>query len=66
MDEIKIAELSDTIWIYTPYNHRFIEAIKTHLAARWDPMSKCWIVAKRFADDVRKIMIDIYGKDDKG
>lgn len=50
--------------IFTPYNKLFVERVKL-MGARWNASERCWMVDERDIDDVRTVMNDIYGRDDR-
>lgn len=62
MIEIKIKK--GTLLIYTPYNAKFVSAIKKIGGAKWDSANKCWTAPEEFVDAVREIMMEIYGYTD--
>ena len=62
MIEIKIKK--GTLLIYTPYNAKFVSAIKKIGGAKWDSVNKCWTAPEEFVDAVREIMLDVYGYTD--
>lgn len=62
MIEIKIKK--GTLLIYTPYNAKFVSAIKKIGGAKWDSENKCWTAPEAFVDAVREIMMEIYGYTD--
>jgi hypothetical protein len=55
---------NNRIAIDTPYNPKFVQAIKM-LGAKWNPSNKMWSTDARNIDEVRNIMMDIYGCDDR-
>ena len=62
MIEIKVK--NGTLLIYTPYNAKFVSAIKKIGGAKWDSENKCWTAPEEFVDAVREIMLDVYGYTD--
>ena len=62
MIEIKIKK--GTLLIYTPYNAKFVSAIKKIGGAKWDSVNKCWTAPEEFVDAVREIIMEIYGYTD--
>lgn len=62
MIEIKIKK--GILLIYTPYNAKFVSAIKKIGGAKWDSVNKCWTAPEEFVDAVREIMMEIYGYTD--
>ena len=62
MIEIKIKK--ETLLIYTPYNAKFVSAIKKIGGAKWDSVNKCWTAPEEFLDAVREIMTEVYGYSD--
>lgn len=64
MSEFRIENRGDgKIAIYTPYDKKFVQAIKAIGSARWT--GEAWTVPTDYIDDVRIIMKDIYGRDDQ-
>ena len=62
MIEIKVK--NGTLLIYTPYNAKFVSAIKKIGGAKWDSVNKCWTAPEEFVDAVREIIMEIYGYTD--
>ena len=62
--DIKIVLGSSSINIYTPYNKVFVIKIKNIGSARWNSSNKCWTVPKEYIDNVRNIMVDVFGYSD--
>lgn len=52
------------IAIDSPYNKEFVARVKA-LGARWDASGRCWVTDERNLDDVRQVLRDIYGQDDR-
>lgn len=64
MSEFRIENCGDgKIAVYTPYDKKFVEAIKNIGSARWN--GEAWTVPIDYTDNVRGIMKDIYGRDDR-
>ena len=63
MSNYTITRIEDKAEIYTPYNKDFVARIKV-MGGRWDGTKKCWAVNSEIIDDVRKVMREIYGRDD--
>ena len=61
---LSVTENGDLAYIYTPYNPRFVAAVKKISGARWVPKEKAWCVGIQSLDHVREIMYDIYGETD--
>lgn len=51
--------------VYTPYNAAFVAQIRAIGGARWDSSSKCWTVPAESVDQVREIMMAVYGETDQ-
>lgn len=51
--------------VYTPYNAEYVDRIKK-LGGRWNAGDRCWKVPADIVEDVRQMMRDIYGRDDRG
>lgn len=63
MGDIRIESYKeDKIKIFTPYNPDFVKRIKKIGGAVWK--GDGWVVSESFTDDVRKIMLDVYGYSD--
>ena len=62
---IRIEKENGRLEIYTPYNREFVDAIKMIGSARWDASKKCWTVTEDYLQDVRDILLDVYGCDDQ-
>lgn len=64
MSEFKIESTENgTIAVYTPYDKKFVRAIKRIGSAKWN--GSAWILPEDYIDDARSIMKDIYGCDDQ-
>ena len=64
MSEFRIENRGDgKVAIYTPYDRKFVEAIKNIGSARWN--GEAWTVPIDYTDNVRSIMKDVYGRDDQ-
>lgn len=63
MSEFRIEKIEDgKIAIYTPYDKKFVQSIKKIGSARWS--GSAWTVPEDYIDDIRTLMLDIYGRDD--
>lgn len=51
--------------VYTPYNASFVSAIRKIGGARWDAEDKAWMVPTASLPQVREIMRNIWGEDDR-
>lgn len=51
--------------VYTPYNASFVSAIRKIGGARWDAEGKAWMVPTASLPQVREIMRNIWGEDDR-
>jgi hypothetical protein len=52
--------------VNTPYNASFVTALKIEIPAtgrKWDTRSKCWYVARQYADDLKRIIDVAYDVD---
>ena len=64
MSEFRIEKTDGgKIAVYTPYDKKFVQAIKKIGSARWN--GEAWTVPENYIDDVRSFMKDIYGRDDQ-
>ena len=54
----------DEAYLYTPYNNKFVSAIKGIGGAYWDRDEKAWVVPANMLDQAREIMLRIYGESD--
>ena len=54
----------DEAYLYTPYNNKFVSAIKGIGGAYWDRDSRAWVIPADMLDQARKIMLRIYGESD--
>lgn len=64
--QIKQNEAEEQIEVYTPYNSEFVFKLK-HLIGgnkRWDWEKQCWLLPKDTIDDVRQLMLTVYGEND--
>lgn len=64
--QIKQNEDEGQIEVYTPYNSEFVFKLK-HLIGgnkRWDWEKQCWLLPKDTIDDVRQLMLTVYGEND--
>lgn len=60
MATINIIKSSDKVSAETPYNKTYIKMIK-EIGGKWDPANKVWIVPTDKEQDLRKILLDVYG-----
>ena len=51
--------------VYTPYNAAFVSAIRKIGGAKWDAEGKAWMVPTASLPQVRAIMRDVFGEDDR-
>ena len=51
--------------VYTPYNASFVSAIRKIGGAKWDAEGKAWMVPTASLPQVREIMRNIWGEDDR-
>ncbi len=62
---MKITNLENgNISIVTPYNKEFVDRIKK-LGGRWNASDKAWEIDGRSIEAVRKVMREVYGRDDR-
>lgn len=64
MSEFMIKTVDEKAAVYTPYNPAFVSKIKL-LGGRWDPAEKCWTVSDNAVEDARRVMREVYGRDDQ-
>lgn len=64
MSEFTIKMVDNKAAVYTPYDPAFVSKIKL-LGGRWNPAEKCWMVSDYAVDDVRRVMREVYGRDDQ-
>ena len=50
--------------VYSPYNKDFVAQIRSIGNARWDSARKAWSVPAECVDQVREIMVAVYGESD--
>lgn len=62
--DISITVKDEIANIYVPYNKEFISEIKNIGSAKWNPNEKCWTVPEEYIDNVREMMVHIYGYSD--
>lgn len=60
--EIKINE--SKAYVFTPYNAKFVTAIKGIGGAKWDRSRKAWCIPAAAVDQARVIMRRVYGESD--
>lgn len=51
--------------VSTPYNADFVAKIKGIGGSRWEASNKCWSVPAESVDQVREIMMAVYGRTDQ-
>lgn len=51
-------------FLYTPYNPKFIAAIKKIGGARWNSSERAWTVPEFALDEARKAMMSVFGESD--
>lgn len=61
---IRVTIKDNKAYIETPYNKLFIEKVKG-LGGKWDSYEKVWVIDSRNIEAARKIMKEVYGRDDK-
>lgn len=64
--QIKQNEAEGQIEVYTPYNSEFVFKLKHFIGGskRWDSEKQCWLLPKDTIDDVRQLMLTVYGEND--
>lgn len=64
--QIKQNEAEGQIEVYTPYNSEFVFKLKHFIGGskRWDSEKQCWLLPKDAVDDVRQLMLTVYGEND--
>jgi len=62
--DISITVKDEIANIYVPYNKEFISEIKNIGSAKWNSDEKCWTVPEEYIDNVREMMVHIYGYSD--
>ena len=62
MIEAKI--LDGNAYLYTPYNPKFITAIKKIGGARWISSERAWMIPEYALDEARKAMMECFGECD--
>lgn len=60
--EFKIIFSDDKIKVYSPYNSEFVRRIK-NMKGKW--RDGCWEVRADLIEEVRALMVEIYGRDDR-
>lgn len=61
---MKITVENNRANVYSPYNADFVSKIRGIGGAKWDSSAKCWSVPAESVDQVREIMLDVYGETD--
>ena len=51
--------------VKTPYNVDFVSKIKNVGGSKWEPERKCWSVPAESINQVREIMMEVYGRTDQ-
>lgn len=64
MNEFAIELAGGKAYVYTPYDPAFVSKIKL-LGGRWNPAEKCWMVSDSAVEDARRVMREVYGRDDQ-
>lgn len=65
-NEFDVVIENDTAFIFTPYSDKFITTLKETIPGRlYVPQAKCWAVPLEYLSNVRKIMMDVFGKTDE-
>lgn len=59
--EIRITATEQKIYIVTPFNASFKDALKSRFRARWNSDTKEWIIAFRYRDELDPLLYDYYG-----
>jgi hypothetical protein len=62
--DISITVKDEIVNIYVPCNKEFISEIKNIGSAKWNSDEKCWTVPEEYIDNVREMMMHIYGYSD--
>lgn len=60
MTTIKIRKSDNKVSAETPYNKTYIKRVK-EIGARWDAKDKVWSVPADKEQELRKILLDVYG-----
>lgn len=60
MTTINIIKSNDKISAETPYNKTYIKRVK-EIGAKWDAMDKTWAVPADKEQELRQIILDVYG-----
>ena len=60
MATINIIKNSDKVSAETPYNKTYIKRVK-EIGAKWDPANKVWTVTADKEQELRQIILDVYG-----
>lgn len=63
MSDFEIRVKDGKAEIYTPFNRQFVDKVKL-MGARWNGSARCWTMDADAVEDVRKVMRDVYGRDD--
>lgn len=57
---------NDIAFVFTPYSSKFVTTLKETIPGRmYVPQAKCWAVPVEYLDNVREIMMDVFGKTDE-
>lgn len=64
MTTIKIRKSGDKVSAETPYSKVYIKRVK-EIGARWDPANKVWTVTADKEQELRQIILDVYGWDEQ-
>ncbi len=60
MTTINIIKSGDKVSATTPYNKTYIKRVK-EIGAKWDPANKVWTVTADKEQELRQIILDVYG-----
>ena len=61
---MKIINAENKLLVYTPYNPIFVKKIKQIIGAKWDPDKKAWSAPESALENIRSIMMSVYGESD--
>lgn len=64
MSTINIIKSDDKVSAETPYNKVYIKRVK-EIGAKWDPANKVWTVPTDKEQELRQIILDVYGWDEQ-
>lgn len=65
-NELDVVIDNDMAFIFTPYSDKFVTTLKETIPGRlYVPQAKCWAVPVEYLSNVRKIMMNVFGKTDE-